>query len=138
MWGVLWKQVKGILPGMIYLGIVIAIIRYFHLRIIGIVVLLLIMKVLTECYQVIIKKKKFSVKAFITSTLTMVVILGAILGAAIYLSWKWGVYGSLIFVFLWCGYRLIRGRKQYVEAMETIETSIWGEPLVKKKEEKEN
>jgi len=42
---------------------------------------------------------------------------------------KWGAWGFILFILIYCGIMIFRKRDNFMSVIRTVETKIWGRPL---------
>ncbi len=121
MWNTLWYQVKKIVPGLLFMVGIIAVIRIFHLKVLGIIAVILISQLAYTGALIFLKKQALDVRRVVKNMVISIIVLAVVIFCLKYLVVKLGLLGFALFIIGWSVYRLIRGRKQYVDAMRQIE-----------------
>jgi len=80
----------------------------------------------------IYKREKFNLKRLIKNLFFTMLILTILIFTSKYLLLWYGILGYIIFILGYVAYRLIKNRKEYMEAVRQIETLIFGRTLDRK------
>lgn len=116
-------QAKNLLFGLLFVVGLIFIIRYFHIGLIGTILLLCGVQVLMTLY------KWFKSGDFHTKELLKGLLFVVILVPVVRFIGKFGTWGFIITVLGVSGIILWRKWPQYIQVKHHIESMIWGKPL---------
>jgi len=124
-----WDMLKMVVPNLLLVAVLILSIYIFHLHTWQVLLAVVGLKVVTAGYRYI-RYKEFTPK----KTIKGIIISVAFLTTILYM-YKWiGAYSLLgvgVVTLIITAYLVYKGRKQIVQTIKDVETTIWGKSLDK-------
>lgn len=134
-WKTLIKQIKIVVPIILYLIVLLITIRLYPVKALHTLLLIILTFAISmKLYKDIKNRASPNLKNYANSILKTALIVSLFY---VLLHWLggYGVLGLILIVIVYVVYRLVKGRKQYVDAMRTVETMTFGKTFDKKNKE---
>lgn len=126
------KEIIQSMYTIVYVVVLVSIMRLLKLSMWGVIAFLCLLVFGFMFYQSIRYKNKFDLWVLIKNWIHIIVIV-----IILYSLSYFGFWGSILAIIFICSFMIFKRRKKFFEAMERIETTIYGKPLNKKNWTKE-